>query len=145
MKFETVVYEKLIEILRKNNSIYDSSMNEHKDFFLQNNNDALNLANLAESDAILILSKVAPVVTVSKYSWWCHLWHGNAKMKHARTLIFFHFTYVQWQHSKKYVPWKSPFRVIVWVMVRVKTASSQPWSSISRFKLSLLQCNVSGI
>ena len=91
MKFETVVYEKLIEILRKNNSIHDSSMNEHKDFFLQNNNDALTLANLAESDAILILSKVTPVVTVSKYSWWRHFWHGNAKMKHARTFFIFLF------------------------------------------------------
>ena len=37
MKFEKVVYEKLIEIVRKNKSIYDSSMNEHKDFVLQNN------------------------------------------------------------------------------------------------------------
>ena len=37
MKFETVVYEKLIEIVRKNTSIYDSSTNEHKEFVLQNN------------------------------------------------------------------------------------------------------------
>ena len=36
-KFETVVYEKPIEIVRKNKSIYDSSTNEHKEFVLQNN------------------------------------------------------------------------------------------------------------
>ena len=58
---------------------------------MQNNNDALTLANLAELDAILILSKVTPVVTVSKYSSWRHFWHGNAKMKHARTFDFFSF------------------------------------------------------
>ena len=88
MKFETVVYEKLIEIVWKNKSVYDSSMNEHKDFVLQNNIwrhigsemviDALALANLAESDIILTLSKVAPVITVSMYSWWCQFLHGNA-------------------------------------------------------------------
>ena len=36
MKFETVVYEKLIEIVRRNKSIYDF-INEHKDFILQKN------------------------------------------------------------------------------------------------------------
>ncbi len=36
MKFETVVYEKVIEIVRRNKSIYDF-INEHKDFILQNN------------------------------------------------------------------------------------------------------------
>ena len=40
--------------------------------------DALTLANLVESDAILILSKVAIVVTVSMYSSWRHFSHGNA-------------------------------------------------------------------
>ena len=88
MKFETVVYEKLIEIVRKNTSIYDSSTNEHKEFVLQNNIwrrigsemgiDALALANLTESDIILTLSKVAPVITVPMYSWWRHFSHGNA-------------------------------------------------------------------
>ena len=63
-------------------------MNEHKDFILQKNiwrsigremsMDALTLVNLAESDAILILSKVATVVTVSMYSWWRHFLHRNA-------------------------------------------------------------------
>ena len=82
------MYEKLIEIVRKNKSIYDSSTNEHKDFVLQINIwwrigremgiDALALANLAESDIILILSKVAPVITVSMYSWWRHFSDGNA-------------------------------------------------------------------
>ena len=33
-EFDTVVYEKLIEIVRKNTSMYDSFMNEHKDFIL---------------------------------------------------------------------------------------------------------------
>ena len=71
MKFETVVYEKLIDIVRKN----ESTTNEHKEFVLQNSIwmrigremgiDALALANLAESDIILILSKVVPVITVS--------------------------------------------------------------------------------
>ena len=71
MKFETVVYEKLIEIVQKNTS----TTNEHKEFVLQNNIlmriggemgiDALALANLAESDIILTLSKVAPVIIVS--------------------------------------------------------------------------------
>ena len=37
----------------------------------------------AQSVAILILSKVAPVVTASMYSWWGHLLHVNA---------------VQWRH-----------------------------------------------
>ena len=88
MKLETVVYDKLIEIVRRNKSIYDSFMNEHKDFILQKNiwrrigremgMEAPTLANLAESDAILILSQVATVVTVSMYSWWRHFWHGNA-------------------------------------------------------------------
>ena len=36
MKFETVVYEKLIEIVRRNTSIYDF-INEHNDFILQKN------------------------------------------------------------------------------------------------------------
>ena len=36
MKFETVVYEKLIEIVWRNKSIYDF-INEHKDFILQKN------------------------------------------------------------------------------------------------------------
>ena len=68
MKFETVVYEKLIEIVRKNKSIYESSTNEHKKFVLQNDIrrrigpemgiDALVLANLAESDIILTLLKL---------------------------------------------------------------------------------------
>ena len=68
-------YEKLIEIVRKNKSIYESSTNEHKEFALQNNRwrrigremgiDALALANLAESDIVLTLSDVATVVTVS--------------------------------------------------------------------------------
>ena len=71
MKFKTVEYEKLIEIVRKNKS----TTNEHKEFILQNNIwmrighemgiDALALANLAESDTILTLSKVVPVITVS--------------------------------------------------------------------------------
>ena len=86
MKFETVVYGKLIGIVQKNTSIYDSSTNEHKEFVLQNNiwrrigremgTDALALANLAESDIISTLSKVAPVITVSMYSWWHHFSHG---------------------------------------------------------------------
>ncbi len=36
MKFETVVYEKLIEIVRRNKSIY-YFINEHNDFILQKN------------------------------------------------------------------------------------------------------------
>ena len=85
MKFETVVYEKLIEILRNNKSIYESSTNEHNKFDLQNyiwrrigremGIDALVLANLAESDIILTLSQVAPVITGSMYSWWHHFSH----------------------------------------------------------------------
>ena len=35
-----IVYEKLIDILRKNKSIYDSSMDEHKDFVLKINMEA---------------------------------------------------------------------------------------------------------
>ena len=71
-KFETVVYEKLIEIVRRNKSIYDSFMNELKDFILQKNirrrigremgMDALTLANLAELDAILIVSIKLPLL-----------------------------------------------------------------------------------
>ena len=60
MKFQTVVYEKLIEIVRKKNRYNDSSTNEHKEFVLQNTIwkremgiDALALANLAESHIIL--------------------------------------------------------------------------------------------
>ena len=88
MKFETVVYKKLLEIVRRNKSIYDLSINEHKDFILQKNiwrrigremgMDAFTLVSLAESEAILILSKVATVAIVSMYSWWRHFWHGNA-------------------------------------------------------------------
>ncbi len=40
--------------------------------------DALALANLAESDIIFTLSKVATVIIVSMYSWWRHFSHGNA-------------------------------------------------------------------
>ena len=86
MNFETVVYEKLIEIVLKNKSIYDSSTNEHNEFVLQNNIwrrigremgiDALALAKLAESDIILTLSKVAIFIAVSMYSW-RHFLHGN--------------------------------------------------------------------
>ena len=133
MKFETVVYEKLIEIVRTNTSIYDLSTNEHKEFVLQNNIwrrigcemgiDALALANLVESDIILTLSKVAPVITVSMYSLWRHFLHGNAIRRRHYGLYnvnnqcvfshaswkwnthvlwnLFHFMYVQKQRSKK--------------------------------------------